>query len=259
MAESVYCGPAPLPSTLWMSWNFDVPLLLALLATAVGLAVTGQPSLRGRVALAAGMAALLVAFISPLCALATALLSARVTHHVLMIAVAAPLLALAAPRLRPPIRSLTAIVVLHALVVWLWHVPAAYAWALSGTAPYAVMEMSLMLSALWLWSGVLASTTPPVAALAALLATIMQMGFLGAILTFARTPLYEQHAGTTAAFGLTQLEDQQLAGLIMWMPAAIPYLIAAGLIAARLLPREPDQALGGALGEALGEARGRDA
>jgi putative membrane protein len=246
MAESVYCGPAPLPSTLWTSWNIDVPVFLALLTIAVGFALSSPSSLHSRCALASGVAVLFVTFISPLCSLATALFSARVTHHILMIAVAAPLLALAAPRLRAPLTTLTAATLIHAFVVWFWHAPAFYAWALSGTASYWLMEVSLMLSAFWLWSGVLTSTAQPGAALAALIGTIVQMGLLGAILTFARTPLYELHAGTTVSFGLTQLEDQQLAGLLMWIVAPIPYLLAAGLVVARLLQQvqqEPGEVL----------------
>ena len=62
------------------------------------------------------------------------------------------------------------------------------------------------------------------------------MGLLGALLTFARSPLFEAHTGVTLPFGLTQIEDQQLAGLLMWVPAALPYMIAAAVILYRLLP-----------------------
>ena len=241
MSETAYCGPAPVPSTLWASWNTDPYLLLALLALAIFVVRASNGSRQSHIALGGAMLALFAAFISPLCALASALFSARVAHHVLMIAVAAPLLALAAPRPRLPIQvPLPALAAFHALIVWFWHAPAPYDWALSGTASYWLMEISLLLSAIWLWSEVLAPDARVGASLSALLATIVQMGLLGAILTFARTPLYAAHAGTTAPFGLTQLEDQQLAGLIMWVPAAIPYLLAAALIIARLLPRRSD-------------------
>jgi len=53
------------------------------------------------------------------------------------------------------------------------------------------------------------------------------MGLLGALITFAGTPLYAPHAVSTLAWGLTPLEDQQLAGLVMWAPAAALYLAAA--------------------------------
>jgi putative membrane protein len=248
MTESVYCGPPPLPSNLWTSWNTDAWLLLALLTLALGIAVSGPPSRQARVALGGAVVALLTAFVSPLCALTTALFSARVTHHILTITLAAPLLALAAPHWRLPTGvPLTAITLTHALLLWFWHAPAPYAWALSGMTAYWFMEISLMLSAFWLWSEILAPDNRPAGVLAALFGTIVQMGLLGAIVTFARVPLYDLHAGTTTPFGLTQLEDQQLAGLIMWIPAAVPYLVAAGFILWRLLPQE------------AGEARERDA
>ncbi len=242
MAENVYCGPAPLPTTLWTSWNFDPFLLMALLGLTLGIAFTSPANRHTILALSGGMIALVVAFISPLCALATALFSARIAHHILMIAIAAPLLAVACSWRPPSHVSITIVVLVHAVLVWLWHAPAPYTWAVSGISSYWLMELSLMLSAFWLWSAILATDTRPGAALGALLGTIVQMGLLGAILTFARSPLYDFHAGTTTPFGLTQLEDQQLAGLIMWVPAAIPYLIAAGVIMARLLPPEPREA-----------------
>ena len=237
-----------MPSALWTNWNLDPPLLMALLALLLAVALSSPPTRSTHLALTGAMIALAVAFISPLCALATALFSARVAHHVLMIAVAAPLLALAATRWRLPARAPLAVIVLvHTLAVWLWHAPAPYAWATSGTASYWLMEISLLLSAFWLWSEILTPSARPAASLSALFATVVQMGLLGAILTFARVPLYNLHAGVTAPFGLTQLEDQQLAGLIMWVPAAVPYLIAAGFIVARLLP------------QASGDVRGRNA
>ena len=76
------------------------------------------------------------------------------------------------------------------------------------------------------------------AAVAALLATMVQMGLLGALITFASAPLYAPHLLTTGPWGLSPLEDQQLAGLIMWAPAAAIYLVAALLIAGRWLRQE---------------------
>jgi putative membrane protein len=248
MIETAYCGPPPLPATFWSSWNYDPLLLIALMALFGAATFSNANAEKPRFVLIGAVIVLAIAFISPLCALATALFSARVAHHVLMIAVAAPLLALAAPRWRlPPRVSLTALVLAHSLAVWLWHAPAPYGWAISGYASYWLMEVSLLVTAFWLWGGILHPEGRPPAALAALFATIGQMGLLGAILTFSRTPLYDPHTGVTAPFGLSQLEDQQLAGLIMWLPGSIPYLMAACFIVARLFP------------QAAGEPRERDA
>jgi putative membrane protein len=61
----------------------------------------------------------------------------------------------------------------------------------------------------------------------ALGATIGQMGLLGALLVFAPRPLYAEHLASTAGWGLSPLADQQLAGLLMWMPAMLPYVAVA--------------------------------
>jgi putative membrane protein len=65
-----------------------------------------------------------------------------------------------------------------------------------------------------------------IAAVFYLFATAMHSGALGALLTFAPSPWYPAYEGATAAWGLTPLEDQQLAGLIMWIPAGLSYLVA---------------------------------
>ena len=73
-----------------------------------------------------------------------------------------------------------------------------------------------------------------------LVATIGQMGLLGALIVFAPRPLYVVHFASTAAWGLTPLADQQLAGLLMWVLAMIPY-VGGGLWLAwsSLRAREP--------------------
>ena len=98
------------------------------------------------------------------------------------------------------------------------------------------MQFSLIVSAAGFWAALKRSSAP--AAVAALLATMVQMGLLGALITFSAAPLYAPHLLTTQAWGLSPLEDQQLAGLIMWAPASGVYLIAALALAARWLGRE---------------------
>jgi putative membrane protein len=66
---------------------------------------------------------------------------------------------------------------------------------------------------------------------------MMHTGALGALLTFATTPWYDAYAGGTAAFGLTPVEDQQLGGLVMWIPGGTAYLVAGLYLVARLLAR----------------------
>ena len=163
-------------------------------------------------------------FVSPLCALSSALFSARVLHHVLLIAAVAPLLALAFPLRGLRSAPIAALVVAHAIVLWLWHAPAAYAWGLASTAAYWLMQTSLLGSAWLLWRSILDRASPSGPPLFALVATIGQMGLLGALLVFAPQPLYAAHFASTLAWGLNPLADQQLAGLLMWVPAMLPYL-----------------------------------
>lgn len=223
-----YCGAGPVPAELWARWNLD-PVALALLTVLGGLLLANSDN--RRLAIAA-LLVLVVTFVSPLCALSSALFAARTVHHVLLVSAGAPLIAYALPRTtRPPrLATWTASFV---VVFWAWHAPAAYGWAMSNDAAYALMQASLLLTATMAWRAVRAAR--PAGAVSALLATMVLMGLVGGLLTFAPRPLYAPHALTTAAWGLTPLEDQQIAGLIMWIPAAGVYLAGALSILGRIL------------------------
>ena len=232
--DEVYCGPAPTPGALMGAWNADA-VAIGLCAGLLALHVATRRDGRGMLVLGIGVLALL--FLSPLCALTAALFSARAVHHVLLGGLAAPLLVLAFGLAeRRPVLSSGGAVALGVVVMWMWHVPALYATGIASAPFYWLMQASLLGSGVLLWQAVLSPRTRPGAALLALLATIVQMGMLGALLTFATRPLYGAHALTTEAFGLSPLEDQQLAGLVLWVPAALPYAIAAILIVLALRP-----------------------
>ena len=98
---------------------------------------------------------MLVIFVSPLCALSSALFSARVLHHVLLIAAVAPLLALAFPLRRAGSPPLAALVAAHAVILWLWHAPGPYAWGLASVPAYWLMQASLLGSAWLMWRAIL--------------------------------------------------------------------------------------------------------
>ena len=237
-----YCGAAPLPADLWSRWNFDPWVIAALLAIALVGFTRGRPDSRSRLALSAALALMGIVFVSPLCALASGLFSARVAHHLLLIAAVAPLLAIVFAFRRAdesrgagPMVSLTALTLGHAIIVWVWHIPAPYLFALSSDGGYWLMQGSLLLSAYFFWRGVLSPRTSPGAAVLSLLGTMMQMGLLGALLVFAPRAIFTPHFGTTQPFGLTELQDQQLAGLLMWVPAMLPYLAVALATCAALL------------------------
>ena len=223
-----YCGPAPTAAEIWQRWNFDPALLLAF-----GLAVLGflalRPPAEARLPFAAAMGVLVVAFVSPLCALTVALFSARAGHHLLLISAAAPLFAMALrPRLPADPMPVAALVAASTVILWVWHLPAIYTWALADVGAYWLMQGSLLGSATLLWGAVLRARLGT--AIGALLASAVQMGLLGALLTFAGRPLYTPHFTASLAFGLDPLHDQQLAGLLMWVPGGLPYLLAATLM-----------------------------
>lgn len=219
----IYCGPAPDPAGIWLRWNLDPVLLLALgaLALVVGRSRPG----------ALAVAVLAVAFVSPLCALSASLFSARVVHHVLLVAVAAPLIALARPSREP--RPATVPFLVSTAALWAWHLPPAYDFALSWVPAYWAMQLSLLATATAFWRAVLHSRQASGHAILPILGAYMQMALLGALLTFAPEPLYAIHAVAPLAWGFAPLEDQQLGGLLMWVPAGLPYVALGTWVARR--------------------------
>ena len=231
-----YCGAAPVPAELAGRWNLDPILLLVLVAAPfVYYRLAARQGRGSERAFWGAWALSAVLFVSPFCALTSALFSARSVHHLLLAIVLAPLLVLALPRVRLP-GSAALWTFVGAAVFWFWHAPAAYSAALSSDGLYWLMQLSITGSAMLFWIAVGNSSLP--SAIGALLATMVAMGLLGALITFAAAPLYAPHFASTQAWGLTPLEDQQLAGLIMWAPGGGFYLAAALLLAARWLRRQ---------------------
>ena len=219
--EGSYCGPAPAPADLLSKWNFD-PWALAVLVVLALWAGRTRPGATAIVVLA-------FAFLSPLCALSSALFSARVLHHVLLVAVAAPLLALSRPARVPKAVGLPFLLATAAL--WMWHAPVAYDAALGNKALYWVMQASLFASAWLFWRA--AFSQPGGVGIVWVFLAYLAMGMLGAILTLAPHAVYATHAIAPLLWGLTPLSDQQLGGLIMWMPAGLPFAVWGGLLARR--------------------------
>lgn len=233
-----YCGPAPTPETLSTSWNLD-PVLLSALA-AIGIAgmwrlreahPTDAGMRRGAFALAG--AAAFIAFVAPLCALTVALFSARTLHHLVLLGLVAPALAIAFPfRWRAPSATFLAV----SVVLWIWHVPAVYAAAWNHDAFYWLMQIALIATAWAFWSAVFDTrddALETLSASAAVAGLAGQMGLIGAVLTFAPRILYPEHLPLTAPFGLTPLADQQLAGLIMWVPGMLPMAVLTAFLLRR--------------------------
>ena len=210
------------------------------------------------------MLALAVALVSPVDGVAESLFWVHMTQHLLLIAVAPPLLVLGAPQaglvwgLPRPARRRVArwwhglpraraalawlvrpwpAVTLHSVALWAWHVPAAYDAAVASPWVHALEHTSFLATALLFWWAVLhprgTLRRVPGLAILALFALTMEGGALGALLTFSTSPWYASHLATAGAWGLSPLEDQQVAGLVMWVPMGLIYTAAALLLAAQ--------------------------
>ncbi|NYE22801.1 cytochrome c oxidase assembly protein [Pigmentiphaga litoralis] len=239
-----YCGAPAIPVTLWSSWNLD-PWLIAGFAIAAaaywrgGAAGRGAVSSREQAYFYAGWAVALLTLISPLCALSVALFSARVAQHMLLVLVAAPLMVLGRGQVmlqlprwaHPPVAAKRVVgsgrlaCAVFAMALWFWHAPGPYSQTFDSTLTYWAMHASLFAAAVMLWRAMLPRHARSVgAALMVALVTAVQMGLLGALLTFARRPLYVEHWNTAMAWGLSSLDDQQLGGLIMWVPGGTVFI-----------------------------------
>jgi putative membrane protein len=243
-----YCGLPPSPSNLWWRWNLDPVLIFALcavvIAYAAGTAKLNRDSRvlgRGRqAAFYCGWLLTAAALISPLCPLSVSLFAARVGQHMFLTLIAAPLVAAGNPataicalfssgpnqrRTDSLSRFPLVAAASFALLLWFWHTPFPYALTFESPWIYWTMHLTLFGSALWLWACLLdRDASMLIKGLGASVISSVQMGFLGAIITFAREPLYTPHLLTTIAWGLTSLQDQQLGGVIRWAPGCAIFL-----------------------------------
>lgn len=233
-----YCGAPPVPSDWLDRWNADPLLIAGLLMVAAALAWATQAGSRERRAGSGALGLIALFYLSPLCALGGALFTARVAHHLALAMIVAPLVGIAIPGwlVRLP-GSLASWTLIDAAVLWAWHSPALYGIAATGSGAYWLMQASILLASAVFWQRLIAATAP--AGIAALLAAMVQMGALGALITLAPRMLYPVHLATTSAWGLTPLEDQQIAGLVMWVPASAVYLFVALGLVGRMVHPEP--------------------
>jgi putative membrane protein len=220
-----------------MRFNSDPVLIAALLAAAgLHLWTTRRLPPTQRLCTLAGWIIAAAAFLSPLCALSVALFAARVGQHMILVLIAAPLIAAGLPS--RPIKAvwpLWSSALAFFLALWFWHMPAPYDATFHSVSVYWAMHLSLFGSAIWLWYGLMQQPTEhAVTALAAGTLTSVQMGLLGAFLSLADHPMFRWHFITTWAWHLTPLEDQQLGGVLMWVPGIAIFLWVALRSLARL-------------------------
>jgi putative membrane protein len=237
MTELPYCGTAPLPGELLMRFNTD-PVLIAVLLAAAGLQLWGARRMPAR-QLFCGLIGWMIAaaaFLSPLCALSVALFAARVAQHMILVLVAAPLIAAGIPGHAPRAAWALWLSALAFFVsLWFWHMPLPYEATFRSVAVYWCMHLSLFGSAIWFWYALMHHARAHVVdAFAAGTLTSIQMGMLGAFLSLGDHALFRWHLLTTWAWHLTPLEDQQLGGVLMWVPGIVIFLWVALWSLARL-------------------------
>jgi cytochrome c oxidase assembly factor CtaG len=126
---------------------------------------------------------------------------------------------------------------LQALAIWLWHAPGPFDLALRHEGWHIAQHLCFMGSALVFWWAMLHRANEVLAALC-LFATSMIGGALGALMALSTSPWYAAYTAMgMTPFGLDPAQDQQLAGLIMWIPGGLFHLAAALLCVGRWLSR----------------------
>jgi putative membrane protein len=219
-------------------------------------------------AFAIGWIAIAIALSGPVDELSDRWLAAHMVQHELLMAVAAPLIAASAPLIallwaapaalrrraldavrRPPILAAWAILtapmtvfLLHAIALWTWHLPALYDYAIEHEGVHLLEHACFFGSAALFWWGISHGRYGRLgygAAVVYVFATALHGGLLGALLTFSPHVWYAPYLVQRSA-AWTPLEDQQLAGLLMWVPAGL-VTAAGGLVLFAAWLRESDR------------------
>lgn len=259
------------PHDLWTAWEFDPFVVVGLMLSALLYARGDKPghgiSNRERICFWCGWMSLVFALLSPIHALGEVLFSAHMTQHEILMTISAPLLVLGRPMVafvwalpaewRPTvgqwvtrgwwsavwkhISSPLGAWLLHFIALWGWHVPPLFEATLTSDFAHGLQHTSFLATALLFWWALLAGhgRGRPAVAVFYLFTTVIHTGVLGALLTFSERLWYPLYDPLTRPWGLSPLEDQQLGGLIMWIPASASY-IAAGLALLAAYLREED-------------------
>lgn len=257
---SAHSGDALHPDDLWSTWEFDpgvvIPLVLTAMLYVAGARRQRIPTRREEVFFWCGWASLILALVSPLHPLGEVLFSAHMVQHETLMLVSAPLLVLSRPlvtflwglpfewrrnvgrwaKQQSIQRSWTFLTEpltawwIHAAAIWVWHAPFMFNLTLTSDLAHTAQHLSFFLSALLFWWALFYARGRKAygAGVFYVFTTAVHTGILGALLTFAPHIWYSGYATATQAWGVTPLEDQQIGGLIMWVPASLVYL-AAGL------------------------------
>lgn len=200
-----------------------------------------------------GWAAAAVALLGPLDRWSDVLFSAHMAQHELLMLIAAPLMVLGRPfltllriapgiarfaRLGDRVTGPVTVLILHAVVLWMWHIPALFEAALHDETVHVIQHLGFFVTAALFWYALIHGRYGRLGYGVGVLyvfATAMHTQILGALLTFGTRVWYPTHAARTAAAGVNAIEDQQLAGVVMWIPFGVVFLfVGLALFAAWL-------------------------
>jgi putative membrane protein len=246
------------PHDLWTAWSFDPGVVLPLAVAAI-LYLRGARVSRGIGPLQqaffwAGWTVLALSLVSPLHPLGEVLFSAHMAQHEILMLVAAPLLVLSRPlvaflwgmpfgwrrdlgawsKTRSVQRSWNALTApmtawwIHAVALWAWHAPSLFQATIGNPFVHAAQHASFLGSALLFWWALFyaGGERSYGTGVFYIFTTAVHTGILGALLTFSRAVWYPAYSATAPVWGMTPVEDQQLGGLIMWVPAGLVYTVA---------------------------------
>ncbi len=250
------------------SWNLEPTLILGLLAQAGAyVAFIGPlrhwfpdsaPVSRSQIQLfMLGVLTLFVALVSPVDTLGEQLLTMHMVQHMLLTLVAPPLLLAGTPRwlFRPLLRLPFALpigrLITSPLVVFIvfnvafaiWHVPAYYDRAVESLPVHILEHVIFIVTATLTWWPIFSPmdelpASQPIVQCAYLFFQTLPPTILGAMLTFASAPLYRSYAEAPGIWGLDPLTDQQLAGLLMWVPGSLIFFAVMSVIFIRWMNRD---------------------
>jgi putative membrane protein len=259
-------GPDGLTRANWpQAWTFE-PAVVAGLFFSLALYVsglrwlrraTGEPTKFRHSALyfGAGWLLLAAALVSPLHAVGGALFSAHMVQHEILMAAAAPLLVLGRPWIiwlwalpRATARAVSTPLqghaslrwrilrdpatawIVHAAAIWVWHIPRYFEATLDHEWIHAAQHASFLGTAIWFWQAVIFGPLRRRGygtSIVCLFTTALHTSALGALLTFGGHAWYPRYAASASAWGFAPLEDQQLGGIIMWVPGGLSYIVGA--------------------------------
>jgi putative membrane protein len=276
LAHGVVPAEPPSLSNLLLDWHLEPTVAVPLLLAAVGwLALVRRvrrvhpehPVATSRsVYFVGGLAAIAVALMSGIEGYDTTLFWVHMIQHLLLVLVAAPLIALAAPitqllRAAPrDVRNRVLLPVLHstvvsalshpvvawlafALVLWGSHFSPLFNAALEDRTAHDVEHGLYLVSALLFWWPVIGLDPSPrrMGYPARALYLLLQLplnSFLGMAILFAQTPLYQHYATLGAPYGISAIADQQTAGGIMWLSGDIVFIVALLVLIAAWMRHE---------------------